>query len=335
MTLSVVAVLAVPLPAGAAPDPCPPVADCESASAPNTGSTRRFRHRRSAFVSAIGQPNHRGRDLLLRPGDPQLVIAKFAYGLTDKDLVDEEVDVWLLRGCGGSWQRLGTAITSDDGDHAEVEGVRDTGGRIYFQIPAARRLAAGRHRIHLSVAGDRSGTDLVIHVAPAGTPVFISDVDGTLTGSESAELGALVAGVLPAAHPSSPAALRALAARGHIPIYLSARPEPLVGRTRAFLARNGFPPGLVQTTTRKTGALGRAAARFKTAAIARSVNHRGYIPTFAFGNTASDAQTYAHVQAQQRLLYRFTDRIHGSRRFDAYGPLIPELQAARSSCAAP
>ena len=60
-------------------------------------------------------------------------------------------------------------------------------GRYYFDIPAERQLAAGRHRVRLVVAGDGTSTDLFIDIVLPKTPIFVSDVDGTLTSSENVE----------------------------------------------------------------------------------------------------------------------------------------------------
>ncbi len=140
---------------------------------------------------AAGIPSHRGRDLLLNPGDPQWVLGKFAYSAPpielDKDMHGEQVDIWLLRGCGDQWELLGSALTSDDGDNATVEGVKDTGGWIYFKIPADKALGVGIHRIHMVLRGDLTTADQIIEVAPPDTPMFVSDIDGTLTSSENAE----------------------------------------------------------------------------------------------------------------------------------------------------
>jgi hypothetical protein len=321
-------------PGGGSADLCAPLPACDAAPPP-VGDAVGFRHTGSWIVANTGFANHRGRDLLLLPGDPQTVIGKLAYGVIDKDLEDEDVDVWLLRGCGGDWELLGTARTTDEDSHAPVEGIADSGGRIFFDIPADRALEPGRHRIHLSVAGDRTGADMFIQVAPAGTQVVVSDVDGTLTTSETEEFTALLTGDLPDANPGAREALSALAARGYLPLYLTARPELLVGRTRDFLAGGGFPPGLVHTTTQGLGALGGAAATFKTDDLERSLIARGYLPAFAFGNTSSDADAYDAADVQpptQRLFFQFSDEAHGGRRFDDYAALLPELEAAPDLC---
>jgi hypothetical protein len=332
---------------------CAPVPACD-APLPDLGPERSFRHTLSSVIVASGSPHHRGRDLLLRPGDPQVVIGKITYGVIDKDLKDEEVDVWLLRGCGSpsarpsdnlfpqrpgeprsgsAWELLGTALTTRDQDHEPVEGVPDTGGRVYLEIPTERALEPGRHRIHLSVAGDRSGTDLFIQVS-AGSALAVSDVDGTLTIGENEEFLALLEGDLPAAHPGAAEALRALAERGYVPFYLTARPEFLVERTREFLDQNGFPPGLVHTTTDGIGAIGDAAAEFKTADLDQAVVGRGYAPAYAFGNTETDAEAYdaTGVPLANRLFFAFDDEVHGGRRFDDYGALVDELAGAPAAC---
>ncbi len=110
----------------------PPALRCQRATVHcrNVGASRPWNHTESAITSAAGFPNHRGRDLILLPTADQWIIGKFAYGAIDKDIHDEEVNVWLERDCAGSWEELGTELTTTDGQHATVEGVDDTGGRI-------------------------------------------------------------------------------------------------------------------------------------------------------------------------------------------------------------
>src|SRR5690606_27500624 len=133
-----------------------------------------------------------------------------------------------------------------------------------WQIPEDVRLEAGRHRVHMVVRGDQSRADAYIEVVPPGTPLFLSDVDGTLTIHEQVEFVALLTGSLPDAHPYAAEALQLLAERGYHAMYLTARPEFLGKRTRAFLRERGFPPGIVHTTLSLTGALGAAAVQYKT-----------------------------------------------------------------------
>jgi hypothetical protein len=278
-------------------------------------------------------PNHRGRDLFVNPGDPQWIIAQFAYGTIDVDLDDELVDIYAQRDCGSGWEHLGTATTTKgNAPHAMVEGVSDHGGRVYFQIPNDKRFGPGRHRVRLIVRGDQSFTELFIDVVPKGTPMFISDVDGTLTSSEHIEYAALLLGVLPATHEGAPEALRALAAKGYRPMYLTARPEPLVGRTREFLAKHGYPPGIVHTSTSLIGAPGQGgAAAFKSGEIAM-LAQRGLTPAYAFGNKGTDSQAYATIKpAANRFFYQIEGDFDG-RRIESYTELVPGFEALAPVC---
>jgi phosphatidate phosphatase PAH1 len=312
---------------------CSPIPKCDAAG-PSVGAAQSWNHSvASKLVTAAGSPNHRGRDLFLNPGDPQWILGKFAYGLVDKDLKDEKVDIYLNRGCAKGWEKLGTSTTTNDGDHETVEGVEDTGGRVFFQIPAAKQLAAGRHRVRLVVQGDLSFTDLFIEVVPKGAPIFVSDVDGTLTESENAEFPALLTGKLPAVHPNAAADYQALVAKGYHPVYLTARPDWLTKRTHEFLDTNGFPPGIVHTTVTLTGAMGSAAAAFKTDELSMLAD-KGLVPAYGFGNTASDAQAYesATVPVAHRFFYQFDDTVFGGTRIEDYGDILKELKASPSLC---
>ena len=306
---------------------------CNGATGPQLGAARRWNHSIvSKVIAATGPAYHRGRDQAIAVGEAQWVIGKITYSLIDKDLKDEEVDVFVERGCGGTWEKLGTAITTQGGAHATVDGVDDTGGRVYFQIPKAKELAAGSHRIRLVVAGDLTSTDLRIDVLPKGSPIVVSDVDGTLTSSETAEYPALLTGKLPDAQPKAADALATLAGKGYHVVYLTARPEWLTGRTHEFLRANGFPAGIVHTTTGLTGALGGAAATFKTDELARLAAH-GHIVDWAFGNKASDTDAYdaAKVPEAHRIFLGVTDT-HGGKRIDGYAELLPALAAVPMTC---
>jgi hypothetical protein len=311
---------------------CVPPPACDAAP-PDPGPAVDWAHVGSYVTVAAGEANHRGRDLILSSGDPQWVLAKFAYGLIDKDLKDEQVDVYLLRDCGTTWELLGSAITTEEGELPEVEGVSDSGGRVYFEIPADRALGPGRHRAHLVVRGDLTSTDLFIEVVPRGTPVFVSDVDGTLTGTETEEFSSLLSGQLPSAHQGAPEAFHILASKGYHPMYLTARPEWLVGRTREFLDAYDFPPGIVHTTLGLTGATGQSAADYKTGELDLLAG-KGMVPAWVFGNTATDAEAYDNAGVtprEQRVFYQFDD-MFGGRRIESYTDLLAELEGLPSLC---
>jgi hypothetical protein len=311
---------------------CAPLPTCDG-PLPNVGPKRDWKSITSSITAATGFANHRGRDLILLPTADQWILGKFAYGIIDKDIHGEEVDVWLERDCAGNWEKLGTELTTNDGDHATVEGVDDTGGRIYHQLSATKKLGIGRHRALLVVAGDLTTTEVLIDVVPAGTSYFLSDIDGTLTTAETEEYSALLTASVSGTHPDAPAALQLLAQKKYRPLYLTARPEFLVGRTREFVTTHGFPKGIVRTTL-ALGATGTAATSFKQNAI-NALTQKGFVVDFAFGNTVSDADAYflSNIQPNDhRIFFQYTDSAHNSRRIESYGELLGDFGALAPVC---
>lgn len=315
--------------ASAAPTAAPP-AGCARAPRcepkPLEAGAGEFRHRRHKALAKIAAPNHRGLDQLLGVGDEQVIHAKMVYGELDKDLEDEDVDVWVLRGCAGDWEKLGEARTTEDDAPPVKSGEPSGGGRVRFEIPADKRLGVGLHPVRVIARGDGSAAELDVLVSDGRVALAVSDVDGTLTGSEVEEFEKLVKGELPTAHPDAAEAITALRDRGYLPVYLTARPEWLVNRTRAFLRERGFPSGLVQTTRTKTGFLGTAAGNWKTLALADLSKHAEI--RFGFGNMPGDAAAYERAlpDKSRRLLFQLDD--DRATRFDAYTDLLPMLRAA-------
>lgn len=313
---------------------CPPRPACD---APMPALVRRdFQRRRSSATTSLGPPRHRGRDLFLRPGKPQWAIGKFAYGPADKDLSAEEVDVWLLRGCGATWEKVGTfKTTNDEGGHPPVLGIEDKGGHVFVELSKVTRpLDVGRHRVRMVVAGDLSATDLFIEVLPPGARVAVSDIDGTLTESEAAIAGDVIKGEESEAHPGAADAMKALASRGYHLFYLTARPDWLVPTTRAWLSNKGFPPGILHTTTTATGVGGDAAAAFKSAELAALKAELGIVPEYAFGNMPSDVTTYgnAGLKAASCYYYKLDGDLRSGVRHDDYRTLVPAFSALPPIC---
>lgn len=306
---------------------------CGAPAALDPGKKRGFDHFTSNVISRIpGGDQHRGRDQIYTEGEPQWVIGKFTYSLADKDLEDEEVDVFVERGCKGGWQKLGTTRTGSAGRKA-VDGVNDEGGRVLFQIPKANELPIGRHRVRMVVAGDHTSADALIDVVPDNSDIVVSDVDGTLTTSENAEYPALLTGNLPDANPDAAKVLSTLAAKGYRIVYLTARPEFLTDRTREFLAERGFPLGIVHTTTVLTGALGGAAAEFKSGELQRLKAH-GLNIKWAFGNKESDATAYqnASIEPKNQRVFLKLDDPNGGRRIEKYGDLLSVVTKVDAVC---
>ncbi|MEZ4408470.1 MAG: phosphatidylinositol transfer protein [Polyangiales bacterium] len=308
----------------------PPMCD---GPAPTPSPTTSWRHLTTRVTVALGSQRHRGRDLFLREGDPQWGIARFAYGPADDDLQDEDVEVFLMRGCR-AWERLGEARTTRDNQHATVEGVVDNGGYVFFEIPASARLGVGRHRLRYVVRGDHTVADQYIEVLPSTAHVVVTDVDGTLSESETAEWVTVFGGASPAVNPGAPEALWALARRGFIVFYLTARPEWLVTRTHEWVRERGLPPGLVHTMLNLTGGTGNAAFTFKRDELTALRERLGRVPDYAFGNTDTDAQAYdaVGVSPDRAYYYRFTGNRRGGQLNDDYRALVAPLSMGPLYC---
>jgi hypothetical protein len=327
-------------PAGA-PLPAGKCAARPACDAPLTaaGPARGWKHTQSKLIARSGKPRHRGRDLFTMVGAPQWVIGKFAYGAIDKDLADEEVDAFLLRGCGPTWEKIGTFVTSDDKRpaslHAAVDGVEDRGGRIFVDLAKSPRpLEVGRHRIRMIVAGDGTGTDQFIEVLPAGAKIVVSDVDGTLTSSETAVWSDIAEQGAPTANPGAADLMKVIASHGHYLFYLTARPDWLTEKTREWFTLRGFPPGILHTTLLAQGAFGPTAAAFKVAELEDLRRATGLIPIFAFGNMPSDVDTYAtaKIDAASCYFYQLTGQLKGGVAHDSYPKLVPTFAAMPDAC---
>ena len=321
--------------------PCLPTLEC-AAPPPPPHHWHLWRHwietpsivTTDAVTGLPASANHRGRDLFVNPGQPQMIVAQFAYGLSDVDLEDEDVEIFVQRDCASGWESLGYHTTTNGSTpHPDVEGIHDHGGRIMYEIPAEKRLGPGRHRVRLVVRGDGSWTDLFIDVVPPQTPIFVSDVDGTLTSSENVEFADMLVGAIPDTHPAAPEALRALADKGYRPLYLTARPEFLVNRTREFLETHGFPPGIIHTTQSLVGAGPEGgAAAFKTNDLAQVATH-GLVPAFGFGNRATDSQAYTVIRdPSHRFFYQITETPFTGRKIDSYQEVLPMFQKLPAMC---
>ncbi|MDC0720711.1 LNS2 domain-containing protein [Nannocystis bainbridge] len=302
---------------------CEPVPKCDAA--PPT-------------IPGQGEPEgeySRGRDMFYVEGEEQWVIAKFTkWGFpADKDIEGSAVHLFLDRGCAGEWEDLGVAITTVEGEHAPVQGVDDSGGRVYYKISQSDQLEPGRHRVHGVVEEFWDTVDITIDVVPAGAPIFVSDVDGTLTTSESEEAWDFLLGDIPEANPFAAEALSLLASKGYRPMYLTARPEWLDRRTREFVALRGFPAGIIHTTLTYTGGMGDTAAAYKTGEF-QLLKDKGLVPTWLFGNKDSDAEAFEStmIPTDQRVLFQFTDAVHGARRIESYQELLAEFEALPDLC---
>ncbi|HEY5927378.1 MAG TPA: hypothetical protein VIV11_37095 [Kofleriaceae bacterium] len=208
-----------------------PVPDVRCAGTPPTAKARGFRLWRHKLTAKLARPNHRGFDLIATTEQPQLLSGKLAYGVTDKKLDGEDVELFAC--VAGTWQQLGATRT-------------DTRGHFVFAVPDPARLPVGLRDVYASVVADRSGVRFLAYVAPSDARLIVSDVDGTLTSSESSFVKAVIIGSYVKPHPGAAAALRETRDRGYQVVYLTARSDRFTDATRHWLGTHGFPRGPVR-----------------------------------------------------------------------------------------
>ena len=160
------------------PGACLPDVTC--AGVPAGKTPKEWEHFSSSLTVLAGSPNHRGIDLIATVDAPEQTLrGEISYGIIDKALEDEYVDLWACR--AGAWQEVGVAIT--DGD-----------GHFEYKLSGNNRLPVGRRQVFISVRGDHSSVLMLAVVLPSGGKAVISDVDGTLTTYENEYPESLVTG---------------------------------------------------------------------------------------------------------------------------------------------
>lgn len=247
------------------------LASCEAAPA---GTRTGFRHRRSKWLSRAGSPRHRGIDLIAVEGDEsQTLGGKLTYTKSDKDLEDEDVEIFACLGDG--WRSLGTARSDDD-------------GRFAMRLEGDKRLPVGMTDLYVFVKGDGSGARFLGFVAAKGESVIVSDVDGTITASEDAVYDAVLRGRDIGHQPGAP---EVYMASGKTVVYLTARGDQFTEMTRAWLRRHGFPPGPLRMVRGVAVLPGSRTVAYKTSTL-RSLR----VPIAAgVGNRASDVAAYRNA----------------------------------------
>jgi phosphatidate phosphatase PAH1 len=267
------------------------VPDVRCAELPDAGPAGAWRHTASDLIAHYGAPHHRGIDLIAADDDAtQLLTGKLAYGPTDTDLEDEDVELFAC--IDARWQPVGTARTDDE-------------GRFSLALTGDERLPAGMRDLYVSVVGDRTGARFVGFVAPRGTKLVVSDVDGTLTGSENAYPLALVSGGDVPAQPDAAAALMSLAVRGYAIVYVTARGDRFTQDTRDWFAAKGFPRGPMRLPPAIVTAPGADTVEFKTAALAALA---AFEVAAGIGNRASDVAAYtAAGLAPERIFIKLPE----------------------------
>jgi phosphatidate phosphatase PAH1 len=255
-------------------DEVKPVVNDTRCAAPPTVKAVGFRHKRSRMI-AKGTTNHRGVDLIANEDDAEQYLAgKLAYGKLDKDIEDEDAEVFAC--IDNAWKSLGVHRTDQD-------------GRFSLSLTGAARLPTGMRDMYIASLGDGSGAYFVGYVAPRGTKIVVTDVDGTISSSENS----VIKQVASRDHDvgTRPNAPKALAALPYPIVYTTARGDVLIPITRAWLERHGFPRGLLRLSKGLFAKPGSSAVAYKQATL-KSLT----IPIAAgIGNRKSDITAYTSM----------------------------------------
>src|SRR5262252_1947196 len=98
----------------------------------------------------MGEPRHRGVDLIAVDGEPRQTLGgKLAYTAADKDLEDEDVEVFAC--IAFDWRRVGRTRTGGD-------------GRFELVLEGDARLPAGMRDLVAYVPGDGTSVRFLAYV---------------------------------------------------------------------------------------------------------------------------------------------------------------------------
>jgi len=253
------------------------VPDVRCAGTPDAGPALSFNHVSSELIAALGDPRHRGFDLVApASAATQSIEGWISYTIADKALEDENVDVFACR--QSAWQYVGSALTDDEGHFAVA-------------LDGTARLPIAMRDLYVSVVGDRTGVGFIGYVAPDDQPLIVSDVDGTLTSSENAFAETIALGGEPDAQPGAPDAYTDAKTRGYQLVYVTSRGGQYTTDTRTWLDDKGFPRGPLRLSPSFLTLPGGDTIDYKT----QTIGALALPAVMGIGNRATDVTAYANV----------------------------------------
>jgi cysteine-rich repeat protein len=240
-----------------------------------------FQHGFTSGATVLaGSPNHQIRDIVVKPGEAGTMLARFTYGLIDKDLEDERVEVWIQT-CPG-WESLGIFVTNKDG---------------FIQIPIAATLPKGDYSLKAVVLGDGTIADGFLAVWPKNTQVIISDIDGTLTTSDFELFTDLLLGLDADMFPDANNVIQTWATKNYRLVYITGRPQLINRYSRDWLQDHGFPRGVVTLTNDNTEVIPNESGvqEFKAGVMNDLLSRIELHIVRAYGNATTDIGAYNDV----------------------------------------
>lgn len=247
---------------------------------------------------ASGDANHRGQDVIVMKGAPQLLVGNFEYGFLDVEMVDETVDVWIQRivPCG-AWERLGDFRTSDRGQYDGQYGIEDHGGRVFFEIPEAQQLPVGRYPVRMVMMGDLSQAAFDLIVVEPGTQTIVSDIDGTLTVGDEELMLELLKDIFQETYQQqmyvdADKVMKTWSDKGYLLVFVTGRPDMLRPMTERWVEPR-FPPAALHLTDTIAQAVPKddGVGEYKRAFL-EHLKAQGLDIVAVYGNATTDIYAY-------------------------------------------
>lgn len=283
--------------------------------------TERWRRRATSFKIKNSAANHRGNDVIVLEGQPQIISARFMYGMLDvTSLSGENVSVYIMESgdLTGDWVYHGAGIT-------------DSSGRVSFEVEEKRRLSVGIYAVKMVVGGDHTYLDMRLAIVPAGLQCVVFSIDGSFTASVS------VSGKDPKVRPGAVDIVRFWQELGYMIVYVTARPCMQQQRVTGWLAQHNFPRGMLFFTD--GFALSTDPLRQKTVHLRRLVNECRVLLHAAYGST-KDVHVYKEVGMEHQRIFvvgRASKKWHSQANvlIDGYSAHLAQLANGTASLAVP
>jgi len=230
----------------------------------------------------VGAITTQAVDAALLDGGAQPILGRMArspveLGLGGDPIPGEWVSAWRLD-AAGDWTQVGRARTDDDGGYA-------------FALSGDDRFGVGSHWVYGVLEATGSCVEHGYFLWPAGTPVVVTDIDGTLTLDDT-ELALQIGdgSYVPRAYTAAADLMNAWRDKGYQVVYMTARPHVFRAETRAWFARFGYPAGPIITANALV--LGEDAVAYKSAWMSWIQDDLGWDVAAAYGNADSDIAAY-------------------------------------------
>jgi hypothetical protein len=197
-------------------------------------------------------------------------------GTSDTLIAGENVSLWFHDTGKAAWQSVGRGQTDRFGE---------------YDLPATGLVAPNGQPVYAMLEADGSCAAHFDHLYPRGERVVVTDIDGTLTLSDSELVKQLSSdSYVPLLMPAADQLVQAWAAKGYPVVYLTARPHLYRAETRAWFEARSLPDGPLVT---ENG--GETPDGYKTLWLQRMIQGFGWQVVAAYGNADTDITAYENA----------------------------------------